>query len=215
MYAKLIILASLSAFVEGAGNKWAWKNVAEKQCNNCKCYNKVTPMELKPLRLLFAKKRYLVMANKLSLERIHIEFGNRGTIKTDQDLEAIAPFTFKNYFSRDMKKLYGKWTLGEAVTGSIVFRIRGNVLNTRLETGTSKKIQNIENSLIGDGFLSINVCWADDTNILFVDCLGSKGYSSWSLYSTSHTLSQNTKSIVLRIISELGFNPKRTVVMPH
>jgi len=61
-------------------------------------------MELKPLRSIVARKLYLLMTTKLRLEQLHIGLGNRGKIKSDKDLDALAPFTFKAYFSRDMKK---------------------------------------------------------------------------------------------------------------
>jgi len=216
MFIKLVIFSVL-ACVAAAGNKWAWKNVAEPQCNNCKCYRQASQMELKPLRSVFAKKRYILMASQLKLVQFHIAFGNRGMIKTDQDLADIAPFSFKTYFSRGMKKAYANWTLAETVTGSIVSRIQGNVMSTQFETGigTSQKIRNIEDSVMGDGLYSSAVLWADEANILFVNCFGSNGYSGWALYSTSSTLSRKAKQIVLQKISALGFKLKRAVVLPY
>jgi len=217
MFIKLITLVSVLACVVAPGNKWAWKNVAEPKCNNCRCYRQAPQMELKPLRSLFAKKRYLLMASKLYLEQLYLKYGKKGMIKTDQDLEAFAPFTFKSYFSKNMKKSYINWTLDETVSGSIVSRIQGNVLKMQLETGTgtSRKIQNIEDSIMGDGLSSRHVLWADETNILMVKCFGSKGYSGWSFYSTGRTLSRKTKQIVLDKISALGFNPGRPVILPY
>jgi len=66
MYAKLIILASAFACAAATGNAWAWKNVAEPQCNNCKCYGQTPQIELIPLWSLFAKKR--LMGSKLRLQ---------------------------------------------------------------------------------------------------------------------------------------------------
>jgi len=212
MLIKHITLVSLLARVAAAGNKWAWKNVAEPQCNNCKCYYKAPQMDLKPLKALFTQKLYMLMASKLRLQQIHIAFGNRGMIKTDQQLAAFAPFTFKTYFSRNMKKASGNWTLGETVTGSYVLRILGNVLNNQYETGTSLKINSIEDSLMGDGLYVFHALWADEANILYVSCFGSQGYSGWYLLSTRRTLSRKTQKIVLDKKSVLGFNPKRPVV---
>jgi len=217
MFAILVILISVFVFFTAAENKWDWKNVVEPQCNSCKCHYKSPKVELKRLSSIFAKKRYMVMASKLDIVQKHIGFGNGGMIQTDQDLDAFAAFTFMSYFSRDMKKSYANWTLGETVSGSIVSSIRGNVMSTQLETGigTSRKIQSIEDSLMGDGLASYNVLWADKTNILLVGCLGSKGYSGWSLFSTSRTLSRKTKKIVLEKISALGFKPNKAVVLPY
>jgi len=115
-----------------------------------------------------------------------------------------------------MNNAYGNWTLGETVTGSFVLRIRGNVMINQFETGTSMKIHNIENSLMGDGLYVLHALWADDeANILFVCCFGSQGYSGWYLLSTSRSLSRKTQTIVLDKISVLGFNLKRAVVLPY
>jgi len=217
MFVKLIIFASVLAcvaLITAAGNKWAWKNVAEPQCNNCKCYYKAPPMNLKLLKSLFAQKRYYLMASKLRLQQAHIRFGKGGMIKTDQDLAAIAPLTFKTYFSRGMKKAYANWTLHDTFTGSVVSGIRRNVMNMQFVTGTSRKIQNMEDSLMGDGFNNLHVLWADETNILFVGCSGSEGYSYWWLTSMSRKLNRMTKQIVLQKISALGFNLKRAIILP-
>jgi len=215
MFIKFITLVSVLACVAAAGNQWAWKNVAEPQCNDCKCYRQAPQMEIKPLRSLFAKKRYALMGNKLYLVQLHIGLGNRGMIKTDQDLAAIAPLTFNTYFSRGMKRAYANWTLAETVTGSIASRIRGNVLHVVYETGMSRKIKNIEDSIMGAGLVNIKVLWADKTNVLVIACFGSKGYSGWLLFSTSRALRSTTEKIVLEKISQIGFNPKRPVVLPY
>jgi len=214
MLVKLVFLVSVVTCVAAAGNEWAWKNVAEPLCNNCKCYHKAPQLELKPLRSLFVKKRYLLMANKLNLVHLHIGFGNRGMIKTDQDLYTFAPFTYKTYLRKDMRRLYTNWTMDATFGGSIVSRIRGNVFGSKVETGTSRKIQNIEDSIMGDLFFNFKVIWADKRNILLAKCFGSEGYSGWALSSTSRTLSRKTKQIVLEKISALGFKPSLAVVLP-
>jgi len=157
------------------------------------------------------------MPSKLNLVQVHIGYGKRGMIKTDQDLDAISPFTFKKHFSKDMKKAYRNWTLHETFTGSIVSPICGNVLRIELETGTgtSRKIRNIEDSVTGDGLFSSTVLRADETNILFLSCFGSKGYSGWFFYSTSRTLNRKTKEIVLDKISALGFKLNRAMLVPY
>jgi len=58
------------------------------------------------------------MANKVYLVKLDIGLCERGLIKTDQDLTALAPFTSQTYFSRDKKKAYGNWTLDKVITGS-------------------------------------------------------------------------------------------------
>jgi len=89
MFTKLIILASVFAYVAAAEKKWAWKNVAEPECNNCQCYRQAPRMELKPVRSLFARKRYILKGSKLNLVQLHVGFGERGMVKTDQDLCSI------------------------------------------------------------------------------------------------------------------------------
>jgi len=86
-------------------------------------------------------------------------------------------------------------------------------MNMQFETGTSRKIQNLEDSLMGDGLHSLHVLWADETNFLFVGCSGGEGYSWWWLTSTSRKLSRQTKQIVLQKISALGYNLKRAIVL--
>jgi len=214
MFLKGISLATVLTLVLASGNKWAWKNVAEPQCNKCKCY-KGPQMELKPLRSMFAERRFVLMASKLRLASIHVGLGNRGMIKTDQDLDAFSALTFKAYFSKNMKRAYTNWTLDETVTGSFVASIRGNVYNYKYETGTSRKILGNEDSLVGDRFVNAKVIWADETCMLFVFCFGSEGYSGWALDSTSRTLSKRTKNIVYGIISARGFSAKKAVVIPY
>jgi len=174
-------------------------------------------MKLKPLSSLLARKRSILMASKLRLQQLHIEYGKIGMITADQNLVALAPFAYKGYFSRNVKKAYGNWTLGETVSGSNVSRIQGNAKRYQLESGTgrSKKIRNSEDSVMGDGFFSYKVLWADEINILFVNCFESKCYSGWSLFSTSRTLNRKTQKIVLDKICALGFNHNRAVVLPY
>jgi len=215
MFLKLVIFAIVFSCVAAADIKWAWKNIVESQCDNCKCYNKGHSMKLKPLRSLFAERRYVAMANKLSLSHLSIGFGNRGMITTDQDLYELAPFTFKKHFSKDMKKSYGNWTYGETSTGSVVNFIQKNVFRYQLKTHASRTIQKNADSLFGDGSSTYKVIWADGKSILLVGCFGSKGYSGWALYSTSRSLSRTTKEIVLEKISALGFKRSGAVVLPY
>jgi len=214
MFVKVVTFVTILTFAAAAENKWAWKNIAEPQCNKYKCYNNGHQMKLKPLGPLFAKRRYVLMAIKLFLSNMNIGIGNRRMIKTDQDLYELAPFTFKTYLSWKMKNSYANWTFDKTVTGSLVDLIQGNAINSQYMTSSSI-IRKHEDSVFGDGSSTYKVIWADDKSLLFVWCFGSEGYSGWDLYSTSPTLSKTTRKILVEKMPALGFNPKRAVVLPH
>jgi len=143
MYAKIIILASAFACVAATRKKSAWQNVAEPQCNNCKCYYGAPQMDIKPLRSLFAQKRYILMASKVfhncALGTVKEEWSQR--IKT----LSLSPHLLTKAIPAGMWKRFVE-------TG----RIQGNVIRYQLETrtGTSRKIRYIEGSVMGDGLFS-------------------------------------------------------------
>jgi len=70
------------------------------------CYNKALPMGLKPLRSLSLKSVTLWWQVNYTLQVCTLGTVTRERSKRIKTWGAFAPFTFRTYFSKDMKRMY-------------------------------------------------------------------------------------------------------------